>query len=600
MYRLWHAFIRLVRTMKLSSKMFWMIFLLVESIILLLGYSYYRHSSSVLEKAQQEYAVQMADKSNEYLELNLRSIRNLLTSIANDSRLRNMSENGENTGTIQTWLNENLFYFSPYVKNIHLIEDAQVPVSTSRAGWKLLEDPVMEQLLTRAGEDHVIYWSEAYASAISGYTVTGVMRTPTGYGTHRYLALDLDLEKLYQAMQPDAPPQMKGELLLLDNRRTPVFGGNPYTRYDVFQRKYILSYVPAELFEGEWSQTLWEAPGGNTYFVSRIQDNLLGWQVVWLMDRTLMLAPLLSTLRFTWLLAALSVVLSFALALSISKFVSQPIRLIAASMSKVSQGVFDVSIPVKRQDELGFLAKHFNQMTRQIASLIEDLKRTEEKKKAFEFKALQAQIKPHFIFNTLNAISISAKDGELRKVDTLITSLTKQLDYALKENVEPVTFRGELTALEHYVELMKIRYQDRFIWECDADPATLSCALPKFTLQPLVENAIFHGLIASPGGSLLFVGSMLCGDEWEIQIEDDGAGIAPERLKELKAIMKADGAGDDADGIGLVNVHQRFRMMFGDRYSMNIDSRPGTGTHIRIRLPIETAESAAKARSVSL
>ncbi|RAV04047.1 sensor histidine kinase [Paenibacillus sp. YN15] len=571
--------------MKLSAKMFWMSFILVETIFLSLGAAYRSVASGVLEQAQRDYAIQMAVKSNEYLEISLRNIRSLFVSLANDSRMADPAQ-----PAIQTWLNENLTYLSAHARNLHIVENGQVTVSTSRAGWMLLDDTLFREGLESVLEYSPIYWTAPYSSPVSGFTVTGVIRiSANGAGeTAKYLAIDLDLDKLYQAMQPDAPAQFKGELVLLDAESKPVYGRRPFTAYDVFERQYVPLVPFGGLFEGNWSSTDWQSPEGNRFFITRSNSNMLKWQAVWLMDRTELLRPLQALTRFSWVLAAFSVFLSLVVSLLISKSVSQPIRRIATSMDQVSQGRFDVSIPIKRQDELGLLARHFNQMTRQIATLIDNLKATEEKKTQFELKALHAQIKPHFLFNTLNAISISARAGELIKVDSLISALTNQLDYSLKESTAPVTFREELAAMVHYVELMKIRYGGRFLLECDPDPATLSCRLPKFVLQPLVENAIFHGLAPGTETGILFVGSSFADGRWKIQIEDNGAGMAPETLLRLKRQLEHDHEPDEKTGIGLMNVHQRFRLLFGGDYSMSLDSWPKAGTRILIELPVWT------------
>jgi two-component system sensor histidine kinase YesM len=579
------AFTDRLRQMKMATKIFWMTFVMVETMIVLLGYSYHQHSSGVLLTAQKEYAQQMVQKSNEYLELNLRNVRSLLTTVMQDSRLRQGSDR-----EIEAWLNDNLIYFLPTLKNIHVIEEHNVIASTSRFGWVLFDNSDFLQFMDGLNEMNTVYWSEPYFSVTSGNTVTAAMLVSGSETKKKVLVIDLDLEKLYQAMFPDAPNQLHGGLILLDTLNQPIFGQKPFTSYDVYEHGYEFTDLTGSMFQGKWNQLEWTNALDKQYFITRSRSNMLDWQVVWMMDKTQLLKPLGASIRFAGMLAIISLLLSLLISWVMSKSITRPIRAITSSMDQISRGDFKTAISIQRFDELGLLAMNFNQMARRIDALIEDLKRTEETKKIFEFKALQAQIRPHFLFNTLNAISMTARQQEWQRVDSLISSLTNQLHYSLQDPQQSVTLREELAALESYLELMNIRYEGRFTWEFDVDPGTLLNKLPKFVLQPLIENAIFHGLAPKSGNGSLFVGTAWNGRHWEILLEDDGIGIPESKLEELRKSIRTDAmpAQSDRGGIGLLNVHHRLRMMFTSEYQMEITASSGMGTRMIIRLPIET------------
>ncbi|MCL6459939.1 MAG: histidine kinase, partial [Gorillibacterium sp.] len=221
--------------------------------------------------------------------------------------------------------------------------------------------------------------------------------------------------------------------------------------------------------------------------------------------------------------------------------------------------------------------------------LLIDLKSSEEQKKLSDFRALHAQIKPHYLYNTLNTISMLGRRGDSARMDQLISALTNQLHYALDTSPDPVTLREELIAVENYLELMRIRYPDKCRFEMDIDPLSLECKLPKFILQPLVENAIFHGIVPKEQGGTVYIGTMVEEDYWEILIEDDGVGMNSETLQQVNMkLQQSQEASKSFKHIGILNIHERFRLMFGQSYHISIDSESRIGTRICIKLPRES------------
>lgn len=578
---------------RIAVKVFIISFLMVETIIVLLGYRYYRYSSDSLLDAQYEYAAQITNKSNDYLKVTLEHVRNLLITVGADNRFQ-----GGSSEEIVRWFNESLLPYLPNVYNIHLLEQGRVTASTSYVQWALLDDPFLVKELDKIKLYGTVYWIGPYFSLSSNYTVTAVMKLPSA-GGDKVILLDLYLARLYDSMLPQPPNRISGEFILLDSSRQPVFGRLPYAEYNVFDKSYHLYGIEPEWFKGSWRQAERTTSSGQSLVLTRATNPIIGWDVVWILDKAVLLRPLQDTVSFTWALGLLSLFLSLGMAYTISLMISRPVRVIAKSMNAVSSGQLNTTIRMNRKDELGLLATHFNRMTARIRELIADLKATEKQKQLSDFQALQAQIKPHFLFNTLNTISMAARTGEYVKVDQLISALTMQLDYTLTSSPEPVTLREEISALESYIYLMKIRYPDKFTFHMDLDPLTLERFLPKFVLQPLVENSIFHGLASAEKDGVLFIGTTSGPDGWDIMIEDNGRGMTVEVRAELERLLSLPASPDDnltenkpfGHGIGFVNVHRRLQMMFGDRYRLTIESAPDEGTKLLIHLGVEEHEA---------
>jgi sensor histidine kinase YesM len=566
--------------MGITPKVFLLTFLCFETLIVLVAVSFSRHSSAILMESQMSNARQTVQKSNGYLELNLQNIRTTLASVINDRRLQD-----GNYRELETWISTNLIYLTPAISNLHLLSNGAILASSSSHRWDLLEDPFLrEALLSRKSGEAV--WVGPYYSKVSGYTLTYISDLRLQAGQAGLLLADVNLERLYYSMLPNEPSAVTGEIMLLDAAMKPVIGKAPYIQYDFIEHLYDFDQFEPELLRRDWAQTeAYNPSAAESLILTRGFNEMLQWQIVLVISKSELLAPLKQSLRYSWLLAGISFLLSLGLSLFVTFLISRPIKRITDSVKEVGKGNLNASLAMDREDEIGYLAKQFNLMTRKVGQLMTDLKDSEEQKKQSDFRALHAQIKPHFLYNTLNTISMLGRRGEAERMDQLISALTNQLHYVLDNSPDPVSLREELAAVENYLELMKSRYPDKCSYEMDIDPLSLEFRLPKFILQPLVENALFHGIVPGNGGGQIYIGTMVAEDDWEIVIEDNGVGMAEEMLRDVREkLAQSGGVPPGKRHIGLLNIHERFRLMFGDDYSIYIASEPRVGTKIWIRL----------------
>jgi sensor histidine kinase YesM len=637
---------------RLPTKIFWICFLLFESILLLLGFIYYRHSSATVLNAQTGYSRQLIQKSDQYLQLSLTNAQNFFLAVSNDPRFQQNSFE-----ELKYWLSDNLIQYMPNAKHIHVLENEEVVASTTPYPWFVMDNSGFRDQLALVSADRRLYWSQPYFSTVSQYTMSAMMRIPGIPDQRKTLVIDLDLERFYEALFPDKTSPLQGELLLLDRKNEIVFGRPPYAKFDVFQRRFVPAGLPDVPLSSNWtSMQVSDSNTGKQLFLSRSQGNMMGWQLLWIMDQSELLKPIRKSLGYLWMLAALSLLLTIGISVIVSVYVSKPIMNIAASMSRLGISGLHLSVASTRQDELGLLAKHFNMMTARIRQLVAELKRTEKEKQQLDFKALYNQIRPHFLYNTLNMIGAAAKQGRMQAVDRLIDSLTAQLQYSLDSSPMPVTLREELNAAQSYIRLMEVRYENRISLETDIDPDTLDLLIPKFVLQPLLENSVFHGLVPQDVPGIVHISTSLEREHWEIYMEDNGVGMTSDKLNNLRGRIEAalhresnSSVGTDADhsrgpinrsfsdgqadvgtqdesaleeqleglpeglherstlpdsakaaanenertssGIGVVNVYRRLHYSFGDTFHMDISSEAGAGTRITIRLPLITNSS---------
>jgi two-component system sensor histidine kinase YesM len=285
--------------------------------------------------------------------------------------------------------------------------------------------------------------------------------------------------------------------------------------------------------------------------------------------------------------ALITSVLSIFLALNVSR----PIKKLSGLMKHVEMGNFQVDLKVQSYDEVGVLARSFNSMIATIRNLIQKNYFIEIKQKEAELYALQAQINPHFMYNTLETIGMAVEEGETELVVEMVTLLGQMLRFSLSNHDKLVRIEAEVQHIQDYLTIQKYRFEDRVQFNIAIKSGVHQIYTPKFILQPIVENSIKYGLESRKGIDIQIVinkefSARTGMDEIVFRIRDNGPGISPERMAEITELLRADPLAKVNSGFGLKNVHARIAMMFGDQYGLQLDTIEGLGTEIILRIPI--------------
>ncbi|TXK73510.1 sensor histidine kinase [Paenibacillus sp. N3.4] len=271
----------------------------------------------------------------------------------------------------------------------------------------------------------------------------------------------------------------------------------------------------------------------------------------------------------------------------LSQLIAKPIVGLTKHMKKVKEGTLDLEFQVQSEDEIGLLASGFNAMIRRIQELLTNINFEQKKKREYELALIQAQIKPHFLYNTLDVIYTLSEMGRARDVQRTTKALADFYRVALSKGKETITLEEEVRNVKDYLSIQRIRYSDVFTFDFDIQNEVLSGLIPKLTIQPLVENAIYHGLKTKGSlGHLKVVGEIMDG-KLKIAVRDDGVGISADRLQALT--NKADSL-EEAVGYGLRNVNDRIQLYFGEEYGLHIESEEGQGTEVTLWLPFQSEE----------
>ena len=277
----------------------------------------------------------------------------------------------------------------------------------------------------------------------------------------------------------------------------------------------------------------------------------------------------------------------------ISNGITRPIRELCGVTKQISEGDFSARAGVKTQDEVSQLADSINEMSQHLEVMVSQIKEDERKMRYAELRLLQEQINPHFLYNTLDTIIWLIEGNLTGQAVDMVVSLSDFFRLVLSHGKEFITIRDEELHIRSYLQIQQVRYHDILDYEIAIDPELYPYRILKLTLQPLVENALYHGIkYKRAKGKITITGSMLQkeGDmEICLTVEDNGVGMEAEEVERLqKEIVRP--CKETETGFGLANVNERIRMNFGATYGMKITSKRGEGTAVQVVIPAQIME----------
>ena len=319
--------------------------------------------------------------------------------------------------------------------------------------------------------------------------------------------------------------------------------------------------------------------------LNQYEDADTGWIFYNAYDRDYMLKDLTKTQGTQLGITVLLLVFALVLIFYTVRNMDASVKSVVSGMQEVKNGNLDVVVPVQSFDEIGTIADNFNEMTVKVRELIREVTEAEENRKNAEIRALEAQINPHFLYNTLDSINWMAIEKEEYEISKMIRNLGVILRYSVNKSNQIVTIRELADWLEKYISLQQMRFNDAFSYRLNIEEETYTEKVYKLLLQPFVENAIIHGFKEMESGGLLQIDIMAAehGQGIIIIIEDNGAGMPQEMLKCFN--NKEEAIKDEGKSIGLHNAFSRMNMYYGEKASWNVSSIEGMGTVITLRLP---------------
>lgn len=322
---------------------------------------------------------------------------------------------------------------------------------------------------------------------------------------------------------------------------------------------------------------------GQSYVAVYTVSKQTGWTTMVTIPLSRILSPMQKN-RNTLILTTL-IIIAFALCVAtiISHALTKPLKSLVRLMKRVQHGNLDVWQHSKYNDEIGMLGSHFNRMILRVKDLLQEVAITEKRKQKADMRALQNQINPHFIYNTLESIRMLAESNDDPRVAKLTYLLGLQMRYSIVRGEETVTIRQELEHVQNYYQLLQIRFPDKFRLHMDIPEEFLELPVIKLVFQPIVENAVFHGLDQKVGLGTLSITAWSENEAVVFCVEDDGIGMDEATLQSLNNNLQnvIDG---ERFGIGLRNVNERIRLHYGSSFGLLVESELGVGTRVILRI----------------
>ncbi|WP_339272411.1 sensor histidine kinase [Paenibacillus sp. FSL W8-0426] len=321
----------------------------------------------------------------------------------------------------------------------------------------------------------------------------------------------------------------------------------------------------------------------NGNLITVVNYDRMNWKLVNVVSLNLLMADVRKNVGLTAAIGVFCLVFSWLGASFLSRMVVSPLEQLTGAMRKVVNGDIHTVAHVRSEDEIGTIAEAFNYMVRRVRELLDTVRQEQNRKREFELALMSAQIKPHFLYNTLDTIyALNELDRHDEARDTT-KALADFYRTALNKGRELILLEKETELTDDYLTILQIRYPDVFRYEIDIPSELAGTPIPKLSLQPLVENAIYHGLKAKGIKGFIRISAFSQNGKVIIRVEDNGVGM---EAAQVEAIMSRDSSESVTRSIGTYSVQQRLNLYFGEEYGIMVHSVPGEGTRVELSLPM--------------
>ncbi|MGX8701884.1 sensor histidine kinase [Caproiciproducens sp.] len=409
--------------------------------------------------------------------------------------------------------------------------------------------------------------------------------TSAGSITHGVLLVDMNFSGIEQICK-NVDLGESGYIYLIDGNGEIVY--HPRQQLIYSNLIHENNYAAARYDDGNHNETF----EGQQRLVTVKTAGYTGWKIIAVTPTQDITSDYQQFRLFTLFFIFFAIFLMIFVNMFLSSRIANPLKELELSVKELDRGnLSGVDISVSGSYEVQHLGKTIRSMVDQMRRLMDDIVAEQESKRRSELDALQSQINPHFLYNTLDSIIWMIENERYDGAVTMVTALARLFRISLSKGKNIITVSDELEHVRNYLTIQKMRYKNKFSYEISAEPETLQCATIKLIVQPLVENAIYHGMEFMSGDGEIRIKAYREGNDLYIDIIDNGLGMPQEQADALltQETTKVRGKGS---GIGLKNVKERIQLYFGSEYGLAIYSEPDEGTTARIHLPLKTMEEA--------
>lgn len=422
--------------------------------------------------------------------------------------------------------------------------------------------PWVEEVKKRNGQP---YWfaSEDGNAMVFARTIASNGKS---LGIIRIVIPSYRLEAVINKFQPHST----GFLFVVDSARHPIVGRNQ----DV---KELITKLD---LTGEKNKSQYIYFKERNMFVTQFRLERADWQFVSVAPRDDILKGTTQIRGYFLTTVIVILLITLSLGVWVTRYFTKPIKQFISLMYDVEKSNFTSRMVIKTNDEIGMLAISYNRMVQRVRDLISTVYEQQRLKNEAQWSALQAQINPHFLYNTLDSINWIARMNKIPEISKMITALSMLFKLSLSKSDKFITVEEELMYIKYYAQIQETRFSDRIRIHVDVSDSIRAYSLPRFILQPLVENAVVHGLEPKEGPGEIYIKGGQYEDTIFFIIQDNGVGIPADRLKEL--LLSKDH--EQSRHLGLSNVDERIKLLYGQEWGLKIDSIEQVGTIVEVWL----------------
>ncbi|WP_415469812.1 cache domain-containing sensor histidine kinase [Clostridium saccharoperbutylacetonicum] len=573
----------------ISSKLifyFFGVILIVTMMITILGNLSYRNS---INFSQNENTNQIIKQINYNIESYVNNTENIINYMSTDPRiLKFLSDNKLKNDNLEDEAYKSIYSFVKFNPKI-----AGIMVVNNNGGY-------ISDVMNKVSRQSLIN-EEWYLKAYNEPDKIHLFTKPTGRNIDNIFRYSADeVFSVSKAVVDSSSKKINGVILIdvkLDVIKDIIENSKPGTAgfiYIMDSNKEIV-YTPVNSvvyrIKNEWidkinNEIIIKNINGENYQLTKIKSEYTDWETIGVFPESESLRVIEDIKYYSAIVAILALIIAQILVIIFTRSIVNPIKKLKKLMKKAQEGDLTVTFNAKYNDEIGELGGSFNTMVKEISNLINLVQVEEKKKRIAEMNVLQAQIKPHFMYNTLDTIRWMAEEHNEEDIIEIIEAFTNLLRISLSKGKEIISVNEELSHIKSYLTIQKIRYEDKLDYEIQVDANMLEYKLIKLILQPLVENAIYHGIKEKRGNGRILIKGEIKGNTLIFTISDNGKGMEEELLNKINYMLKNGNEKKNEIGYGIFNVNERIKIIYGDEYGLQYESIYGEGTTVLLKHPI--------------
>ncbi|MDF2633676.1 MAG: multi-sensor signal transduction histidine kinase [Pelosinus sp.] len=546
--------------------------------------------SKSIEKQANEHTGQMIEQVTRNVEFYIHDMENIISYLSDDPQviafLQGKKE-GENRGNLTNEIRRILKTYTnvhPEIAGILIVNDNNIYISNEM--HRISRDPLTDEP-----------W---YKRAVAAPKAMQLFSKPIGRNITTTLNYSADeVVSIAKAVIDPLTGQRLGVILIdlkLDKIKQVIeaitLGKNGFLY--IMDANGGIVYAPVNPIvyrvKNEWltdsANSIVKTIQGSDFQIIYKDSAYSNWKTIGVFSLNETLKEVTILRHYSILIGLVTLILAIVAAFFFTASIAKPLSKLRSLMKRAEEGDLSVRFNSKYNDEIGQLGNSFNNMIKEISNLIDMVYTEQKRKREAELKTLQAQIKPHFLYNTLYTIQWMAGEHGAQDVVHIVGALANLFRIGLSKGKEMISVHEELEHVRSYLTIQKARYEDKLMYEIKYDEDILNYSVLKLILQPLVENAIYHGINARRGGGNITITARVDKGKLYFCVADNGIGITSEKLKDIRQSLENNHGETAKTGFGIFNVNERIKLSFGSEYGLIYTSVYQEGTKVEVWHPI--------------